>query len=476
MKDCAQTVVSQPGRKPEWQWYRTVLLTCGVLILTYVALVAFGMQHRGERLTTPGFWALQFWAAMVFGGFLLFAAFKLKRSIALNVIVLLFSVALLEMGLQLCGWMGWLPGVFSTKPKCPFGRVYFTVEGFGNSLRNRHGWYAEEFNLAAPHKIALIGDSFVEALEVHRSRTHGAVLQKHLRDAQRPDAILPLGTYGTSPAQHLATMEYALKHFRPQEIVLFLYAGNDVSDSSPQLNHLPPGHFFYYSDDPVNGLTLSPEDVQTRARFLRQLEFSHQSWRATSAETLASHCMILQTALSVKDGVRGMTRRHPPQATAVAHDDPTGEPVRRLGLNPRAFTTSAEVAAATETMLLALRASEDLCRSNALPLRVVTLPFFPPAFYEQPSGTNWTLQLGRYDFAAPQRHIAEHCRTRAVPFLDFTEYLRAEGFTPEAIRALYFVNGSGHFNERGHELCARAVFQTFYTREPSTPAPQHSRR
>jgi len=444
------------------RWQRRVFGGLALLALGYAALVACGMSFRGDSFVTVNHWAVQFWAATAAGVFFLFAAFKVQRQTALGLALLVFTCSAIELVLQALGWLGWLPGPFSTKPRCPYGRVYYAWEGKGNSLRNRFGWYAPDFPLDAKRKIALVGDSFVEALEVHRSRTTGAVLQELLRKGGRDDAVLPLGVFGTSPAQHFATIEYAWKHFRPDEVVLFLFVGNDVSDSSPRLNKIPPGHFFYYHAEPSGALALSPEDASTRERFLATLEFSHQPAPVTLATTLSSHCMSLQSALTAKDIFRGLRRRAP--APAASGSNTIGAQVEALGLNPKVFElpTPPEVDEAVQRVALTLRGMKRFCDERQIVLRVVILPFFPPAFYDQPNGTNWTLRLGHYDFELPQRRLAEACRTNGLVYLNFTAYLRDTKVGVATIQSLYFVNGSGHFMEGGHRLCAQAVFDRFF--------------
>jgi hypothetical protein len=423
-------------------------------------LVAGAMRYRGDAFGTANHWAVQFWGALAAGAFCVFAAFRLKRHTAFGVIVLFLTLVLIEAVLQVLGWSGALPGPFTTKPRSPYARVYYAWEGKGNSVRNRYGWHAPEFQLNAPRRIVLVGDSFVEALEVNRTKTTGAILQDLLRKSGRGDAVLPLGVFGTSPAQYFATIEYARKHFQPDEIVVFVFVGNDVSDSSPRLNKIPAGHFFYYQPDAMGGMKLSPEDAGTHDRFLRGLEFSHEPAHVTLATTFSSHCMILQTALTAKDMLNGLRRRAP--ALPQAGNDRVGAQVEALGLNPKVFETPtpSDVEDGIARLLLTLRGIQAYCGEHKMAMRVVALPFFPPALYEQQKGTGWTMQLGKYDFETPQRRLAEESQAMGIAFLDLTQSLRTMDVA--AIQGLFFVNGSGHFTERGHQVCAQAVFNQFY--------------
>ena len=62
----------------------------------------------------------------------------------------------MEALLQVSAWLGILPAV-KTKERLPWGRVYWTVEGLGNSIRNRQGWYFPEIDLSRTNRTAVIG-------------------------------------------------------------------------------------------------------------------------------------------------------------------------------------------------------------------------------------------------------------------------------------------------------------------------------
>src|SRR5206468_945254 len=104
------------------------------------------------------------------------------------------------MCLQVLGWLGWLPAV-NTKERLPWGRVYWKGEGLGNSIRNRYGWYFPEFELEKTNRVAVIGDSFVENVEVHRTHGMTAVLREKLRAADSQATAMAFGDHGVGPAQ-----------------------------------------------------------------------------------------------------------------------------------------------------------------------------------------------------------------------------------------------------------------------------------
>ncbi|MEZ4761812.1 MAG: hypothetical protein R3C26_00985 [Calditrichia bacterium] len=63
----------------------------------------------------------------------------------------------------------------------PFGRSYHSAEGFSNGFMNRQGWHYANFDAdSTAHRIALIGDSFIEAHEIPTKKHLGVRLESTL--------------------------------------------------------------------------------------------------------------------------------------------------------------------------------------------------------------------------------------------------------------------------------------------------------
>ena len=108
-----------------------VFLSLGVFVAALCGLTALSHAHV---LTSKTFWALLL-AAIT----LLAAPFLFRPRFKQNLLLLLFSLLVIELLLEGLGWAGLLPGV-NTRERVPWGRVYWTSEGHGNSIRNRYGY------------------------------------------------------------------------------------------------------------------------------------------------------------------------------------------------------------------------------------------------------------------------------------------------------------------------------------------------
>jgi hypothetical protein len=437
---------------------RNIFFALAFLLAVYAALFANYLHALGQPLWRSKI--LQ--AAPVAAAFFAVAGWRFSLKAKFKIFAVLLSLLSAELLLEATAWLGVLPAV-NTEIKAPFARVYWVGEGRSNDIRNRLGWHYPEFDLKAPKRIAVIGDSFVEAVEVGRNQNEAADLQRLLRAQSSDWSVLGLGNRGTCPAYYLDVLDYAQRHFAIQEAMVVIYLGNDINESYPVLNCTPPPDYLYYDLDASGRLVLNPASAATRARFDQNLEFSHQPFLTTLPVILNSHCMMLQLADTLRDYLANRRR-----ISELAAADPESVKYGRVGLSlkPYALKPDVEAQHAMAIMLAELASLKQKCDTNHITLRLITVPFFPPQFYATQHGAAWSLNLDGYDFLFPDRQIAAFARARGIPFLSLADWLVAKKMTAEEIRGLFFTNGSGHFTERGHALCAEAMFATFYAKSP----------
>jgi hypothetical protein len=139
---------------------------------------------------------------------------------------------------------------------------------------NSRGFRDKEFHDDNKFKIAILGDSFMEAIEVPVDLDTASILSK-LLDCRTLNT--GINSYGTT--HELSVYKNFLKPLHPQVVLLFFYPGNDVKDNSCELTRLhhepisgPCGHIF---DDKVFWETRFDQDDNVRGDsdlklFLRQ--------------------------------------------------------------------------------------------------------------------------------------------------------------------------------------------------------------
>jgi hypothetical protein len=106
---------------------------------------------------------------------------------------------------------------------------------------NNAGFLSDiDYDGAPGRKAIVIGDSYVEALQVENERTiHGI-----LNGAVAPrGAVYGVGASGSPLSQYLAYAEYAVQSFRPRALV-FVVVANDFDESLLDYKRAPGFHYF----------------------------------------------------------------------------------------------------------------------------------------------------------------------------------------------------------------------------------------
>jgi hypothetical protein len=194
---------------------------------------------------------------------------------------LLLALALGEAGLWLLGIE--YPDFFEYDPLLgsrlrPGVKGYYLKEGKGYVSINSDGLRDREHPLKPPPntlRIAVLGDSFAEAMQVNREEAFWAVMEKDLQHCGRLGGrqveVINFGQAGFGTAQELLAWRHRAAKYAPDLVLLAFFTGNDVADNAPALMQFPYNPYFSIQ----NG-TLVLNDAQTRARW--QQEQQGKSW------------------------------------------------------------------------------------------------------------------------------------------------------------------------------------------------------
>ena len=172
---------------------------------------------------------------------------QLRGALLLSLGALLLGGALLE---GACRW--WLPGgglsSIAADPVLGYRRAANAafVETGENPrpvtvTTNAAGWRGPDRPLAKPAgtlRVALVGDSYVEATAVEEDRTFGVLAGQALtRAAGRPVEVANFGVSGYSPVHYLLALRDSVLATRPDVVALFFFPLNDLealtADTSP---------------------------------------------------------------------------------------------------------------------------------------------------------------------------------------------------------------------------------------------------
>lgn len=166
-------------------------------------------------------------------------------------------------------------------------KVTWRSEGFATSFFDSHGLREPGITIAKPAgtlRIALLGDSLTESLQVPVEQSFGIQIQNQLsKELGRPVQVLNFGTSGYSTVQEYLQLKNQVLNFHP-DLVLLCYNNRDcfenwsppdevLTNVRPAAIHLP-GQKLTVVTTPVTQWMKTP-----RARFLKNVEFLREHSR-----------------------------------------------------------------------------------------------------------------------------------------------------------------------------------------------------
>lgn len=272
-------------------------------------------------------------------------------------------------------------------------------------------------------RILLIGDSFMEALQVEYEHTVAGLLEGQLSShAGQPIAVHNAGTGGWSPEQYrIAAVRY-LDRFELDGLVVALYLGNDVIVTARSAG-FPP---------------MSPETVTSLRwpRSLAPLELVDAVLHPIS-HTLEerSHLFVLAKNRSQLLRMRlGMTAAYVPAA------------FRRSEAHTARWDLTTDVCAEIA----------EAARQYGIEPLFVFLPtpyqVYPELFH--PHVRAFGIDTSAVDIDQPNRLLGARFRAAALTFVDLTDSLRVRADSGARI----FGDIDRHFSPEGHRAMAALVY------------------
>tara|TARA_B100001123_G_C15320868_1_gene1027837 strand:- start:97 stop:1329 length:1233 start_codon:yes stop_codon:yes gene_type:complete len=191
-------------------------------------------------------------------------------------------------------------------------------EGFSRVKTNSMGWNDYERNLVKPLntiRIAIVGDSFIEALQVDKSKAVGQItefwLEENCNNSETLNSnfeVLSFGVSGWGTSQmYLAILDEVLL-FDPDYILLAFFPGNDLKNNIYEVELNPHKPYFEINDQ--GELFLSREPLLDNSikkffyRFVRDRSILVQVIREPIVKIFASNKNVVAETISksnVKD-------------------------------------------------------------------------------------------------------------------------------------------------------------------------------
>jgi lysophospholipase L1-like esterase len=173
--------------------------------------------------------------------------FRMRSKLLLASLAGVLAFGIAEIGLRLVGFsfpQPYFPDEHCGSRLVPGFRGWWSKEGAAQIEVNSLGFRDREHELRKPKgtiRIAVLGDSYIEAFQVPQPAMFGSVLEQAL-NAKAADAgveqsfeVLSFGVSGYSTAQELLALRHHVWQFEPDIVLLAFLPSNDIRGNSREL-------------------------------------------------------------------------------------------------------------------------------------------------------------------------------------------------------------------------------------------------
>lgn len=392
--------------------------------------------------------------------------FSVKASLVLGGV--LVSLFIVEVALRVAGF---------TYP------VFYTTDEYrGVALRaGMQGWYRKEgaayirinsdglrdrehtkTKPANTLRIAVLGDSYAEALQVQVEETFWAVLERKLKEcdefAGKNIEVINFGVSGYGTAQELITLQRFVRDYSPDIVLLAITTNNDITDNSRTLKRQEEIPYYVYSDGHLvldasfrdsstfrlrqSALNRLGRWIRDSSRVIQALHQAHYALKSYFASRRTQDSAPKSAPSSGQQG--GVTQLEEPGIDNLIYREPRDDVWR-------------DAWRVTEALIVQMR---DEVRSKGAKFLVVTLSngiqVHPSAALRQ----EFMRRVESRDLFYPDMRIKALCEREGIAVVTLAPSLQAyaeqhkvflHGFGQQV--------GNGHWNALGHRVAGELISQ-----------------
>ncbi len=321
------------------------------------------------------------------------------------------------------------------------GAAYININSAG--LRDRE--HARQ-KPTQTYRIAIVGDSFAEALQVPLEQTFWHLLEHKLAAcparAGKQIEVLNFGVSSYGTAQELLALRTRVWDYAPDMIVLVFTPANDLRNNARALeqDELRP-YFIYHGDQLVADMSFrnSPVFRQKRTRFNNALYEA------------INHSRLLQLLNSIKETIQ--MRRTPAQPSA--HGDAAERGVEDQAFMPPVEQNWQEAWRVTEGMLTQMNRE---VRARGAQFLVVSGTYGTQIHPDPAVRAAYARKLGVPDLFYPGQRLTALGTHEGFPVLDLAppfQVYAEQNHTP--LHGFTHQLNLGHWNQAGHQLASELI-------------------
>ena len=298
---------------------------------------------------------------------------------------------------------------------------------------------------AGTRRVVLLGDSMIAGMQVDAELTAAGILEQRLNETASEGErweVLNFGVSGASTAQEYVLYRELARKYHPDLVLCVFFVGNDFGDNSPRLSSR---NRIYFDLDERGELVQLPYPP-LRTRFNELLD-EYSRLYVWQKEATAEAKRVAQAAAPAADSLE---ERHAWHGESVRPSEwvyYTGEDE----ICDHSWRITAGVIGGMASIAAADGASFGLVLLPSS-LQVHDEEF---AYLREVAGERGA----EFDPEYPNRRLGAICDELGVPFFDLLPGFRAaEPSHSELVEEEWlFLNGRGHFNEKGNVVFAELV-------------------
>jgi len=344
------------------------------------------------------------------------------------------------------------------------GEAYVRINSDG--LRDRDHTQTKPLNTI---RIAVLGDSYPEALSVSEEHAFWSVMERRLQEcgvsSGKKIEVLNFGVSGYGTAQELLTLREEVWKYSPDIVILTVTTNNDITDNSRVLKKTDEIPYFVHQD---NRLTLDDSFKNSRSFALRQSAISRCGrWfrnhsRFVHAIIQGHHALKIRLA-SWRAKDHGSARPDPSQPSVQGQATQRADQLARadeIGVDNLIYLEPGnadwnEAWRVTEGLIALMR---DEVKTRGAQFVVVTLsngiqvlpdPHVRPAFEKR---------LGITDIFYPDNRVKSACTREGIQVITLAPELQKFAVSNNTFLHGFGENiGNGHWNPAGHRVAGELL-------------------
>jgi hypothetical protein len=382
---------------------------------------------------------------------------------------LLFCLIVIELGLRLAGFS--YPEFYSVDSRRGYAlragvAGWYRKEGEAYVTINDDGLRDSAHSKAKPSntfRIAVLGDSYTEALQVPFENSFCAVLERKLRECPPPPLpgteveVINFGVSGYGTAQELITLRDHVWQYSPDLVLLAVTTNNDITDNVRELkgvNQIP--YFLVLRDG-----TLVEDQSFLKGRSFRL----RQSFIGRLGRWFRDHLRIVQGIdLAIRNYKVARSVRQATPGAPSSPANPTGAaspaPLADVGIDNQIYREPSNPVwnEAWRTTEALIKTIDEEVRSHGAQFLVVTLSNGIQVTPNPQTRAAFLQAIGARDIFYPDTRIRDFCQREKIPVLTLAPSLQKYAESHNAFLHGFGENlGNGHWNLLGNQVAGELV-------------------